>query len=148
MSTVILASAVDEFEQAVYSNSYGDGQYKDNIPTDYYGDLFGAILDSYGTGVREAINYDDYWMMVCVDSAAYYISYAMSALPSLELFVKSQNSSIGMSGARSIYFKLYTAVQQNSITTYKQALAYAGLDNPFQESMYTTLSDYFTEYLK
>lgn len=147
MSTVILASAVDEFEQAVYSNSYGTGQYKDNIPTSYYGELFGVILDSYGTGVRDAIDYDEYWMYVCVDSAAYYISYAMSALPSLELFVKSQDSAIGFNGARDIYFKLFTAVRQSGINTYEQALAFAGLDNPFEQNMYTTLKTYFDSYL-
>lgn len=145
LSTIVQSTIVDEFEQAVYSNSYGTGKYKNGISSSDYGDLYNEIVSSYGSGMGNIVG-DTYWMYVCVDSAAYYISYAMSALPSLEIFVKAQNSTIGLDGAKDIYFKLFTAVKQDNITTYEQALFHAGLDNPFQESLYITLYNYLNTY--
>lgn len=145
LRTIVQSTIVDEFEQAVYSNSYGTGKYKNGISGADYGNLYDEIVSSYGSGMSAVLE-SNYWAYVCVESAAYYISYAMSALPSLELFVKSQDSSIGLDGAKDSYFKLYTAVGQRDITTYEQALSYAGLDNPFQQSMYTTLYNYLNGY--
>lgn len=148
LTTIVQCCAVDEFEQAVYSNSYGSGEYANGISSSQYGDLYVEILESY-CGGKVFTEYDyDYWMYVCVDSAAYYISYAMSALPSLEIFVKSQTS--GLDAARQCYFKLYTFSDSSSadsdgddFVNYKEALKYAGLDNPFSQTIYTTIAGYF-----
>lgn len=147
--TIVQCCAVDEFEQAVYSNSYGTGQYKNGIDSSDYGDLYVEILESYCNG-KVFNEYDyDYWMYVCVDSAAYYISYAMSALPSLEIFVKSQQNNLAV--ARQCYFKLYTFSDSSSVdtdhdgvVTYSEVLQYAGLDSPFTVNIYQTIASYLS----
>lgn len=151
LCSIVQSTIVDEFEQAVYSNSYGEGAYKNGISPSDYGKVYSAILDSYGTGIS-AILGTEYWMYVAVSSPAYYISYAMSALPSLELFVKAQKD--GLTAARSSYFKLYDFSRNTNVAdadgdgnvTYREALAYAGLDNPFSQTLYTTINNYLKNY--
>lgn len=143
LENVVKASMVDEFEQAVYSDTYAG--YENGIAPSQYGKLYSDIAKSYGSAISSNLN-DTYWMYVCVDNAAYYISYAMSALPGLELFVKGQASAANLELARDSYFRLFQAVRRDNITTYEQALEYASLDNPFQEKLYTTLNDFFKTY--
>ena len=153
---IIIATAVDEFEQAAYT-----GLYNGQPITCSYADLFTQILGSYrGTykGVeRSALEFlnSKYWAYVAFNSAAYYISYAMSALPSIELYVKAKSS--GMYGARSSYVKLFTFSNDSRFATtdssgkkylranatYEAILNYCGLSGPFQEELYTTLKAYF-----
>lgn len=149
MMTIIQSTAVDEFEQAVYNNSYGDGEFKNGIDPSRYGDLYSTILNSYGDGISDILNSPTYWMYVCVDSSAYYISYAMSALPSLELYVKAMND--GLNSARDSYFKLFTFSDNTNTVdkdndgdvTYSEVLSYAGLANPFDDALYTSIAEYF-----
>lgn len=151
LCTIVQSTIVDEFEQAVYSNTYGSGQYSGGIDPSKYGDLYEEILASYGEGMADILG-TDYWQYVVVDSPAYYISYAMSALPSLEIFVKAQQS--GLNSARDSYFKLYTFSRNQAsadtngdgTVTYREALNYAGLGSPFSASLYTAISEYFADY--
>ena len=149
LNTIVQATIVDEFEQAVYSNTYGEGEFKNGIQSAAYAKRYKAILDSYGTGMSDLLG-EDYWTYVVVDNSAYYISYAMSALPSLELFVKATSN---LDTAREAYFKLFTCVYDEASdadsdgeVTYSEALAYAGLDSPFSQSMYDAISQYFANY--
>lgn len=151
LCTIVQSTIVDEFEQAVYSNTYGSGQYSGGIDPSKYGDLYEEILASYGEGMADILG-TDYWQYVVVDSPAYYISYAMSALPSLEIFVKAQQG--GLNSARDSYFKLYTFSRNQAsadtngdgTVTYREALNYAGLGSPFSASLYTAISEYFADY--
>lgn len=151
LCTIVQSTIVDEFEQAVYSNTYGDGKFKDGIASADYGELYSAILDSYGTGMSDILG-DQYWYYVVVDSSAYYISYAMSALPSLEIYVKAMSD--GIDAARDVYFKLYTFNDYEDVVdadgdgeiTYTEVLAYVGLDSPFVAAMYTNIANYFANF--
>lgn len=151
LCTIVQSTIVDEFEQAVYSNTYGSGQYSGGIDPSKYGDLYEEIMASYGEEMANILG-TDYWQYVVVDSPAYYISYAMSALPSLEIFVKAQQS--GLNSARDSYFKLYTFSRDKAnadangdgTVTYREVLTYAGLGSPFSTSLYTEISEYFSDY--
>ena len=140
LSTVILATAVDEFEQAAYSGTYNGATITD------YNQTFVDILTSYG-GANQYLN-TDYWFYVVFDNAAYYISYAMSALPAIELYAKAGNS--GLNAARESYLKLFTYSSNSSLVSngnitasYEQILNYCGLHSAFQSELYTTIQSYF-----
>lgn len=156
LSTIILSTAVDEFEQAAYTNIY-DGK---DLPTmtatvdgkqqtvvDYQG-LYETILESYWADIATYLN-TEYWSYVVFDSAAYYISYAMSALPSLEIYVTAMQQDLDT--ARDAYLKLFTFSDYESAVdadgngecTYEEILNWCGLKGPFQAQLYETIQSYF-----
>ena len=155
LGTVIMSTAVDEFEQAAYSGQYANG---DALPTisatidgqettviDYQ-TMYETILATYWEDAGEFF-YTDYWSYVVFDNAGYYISYAMSALPSLELYAVARQD---LDAARDSYLKLFTfsdnpeLVDNNgNVADYQTILAWCGLKGPFQEELYQTLSHYF-----
>ncbi len=135
LGTVLLATAVDEFEQAVYTNKYGNTDDSDNvqsIPTLNYHDLFKMIMDDYGlTDIYDS----SYWAYVCFDNAAYYISYAMSALPAVEIYAKAQTN---LASAKTAYLSLF---DYDTTDTFTSVLEDASLQSPFDEELYTTLQN-------
>ena len=145
LSTVILATAVDELEQAAYSGYYNGAAITD------YNQTFVDIMSTY-SGADEYLN-TDYWMYVVFDNAAYYISYAMSALPALEIFAKAGND--GLNAARDSYLKLFTYSSNSSFlgsdeyggatvtASYQTILNWCGLHSAFQSQLYTTIQNYF-----
>ena len=157
LSTIIMSTAVDEFEQAAYAQSYNgkdlptitatiDGKQKKVVD---YQTLFDTILKTYWADITDYLN-TEYWSYVVFDSAAYYISYAMSALPSLEIYVTARQK--GLNTARDSYFKLFTCtenetaidVNKDGECSYQEILNWCGLKGPFQEELYTTLQSYFS----
>ena len=134
LKTIIVSTAVDEFEQAAYNNTYGTGEFKDGIATNKYQQLFETILNSYSANIS---GYNDYWSAVVFDNAGYYISYAMSALPAVEIYAKATTD---LNAAKTAYLKLFIYTSQDEIT-FTEALKAAGLDNPFSESLYTTIAN-------
>lgn len=157
LANIVISTAVDEFEQAAYSGFY-NGE-----PIASYADLFVQVLGSYkGTynGVeRKATVFlnTSYWGYVAFDSSAYYISYAMSALPSVELYAMAMSGNGGFENAKTSYLKLFTFSNSSQFATvddngrkklkagvtYEKILNYSGLQGPFQQGLYTTLADYF-----
>ena len=157
LSTIIMSTAVDEFEQAAYSQSYKgealptitatiDGTEKEVVD---YQTLYDTILKTYWSDVAEYLN-TEYWSYVVVDSAGYYISYAMSALPSLEIYVTARQQ--GLDTARDSYFKLFTFSENETLVdangdgecTYEEILNWCGLKGPFQPELYSTITSYFS----
>ena len=151
LANIVMSTAVDEFEQAAYSGYYNDNP----VDTSDYGKLFETILNSY-SGAGNYL-YSDYWSYVVFDNSAYYISYAMSALPSLELYAKAMGSGAGngLNAARDAYFKLFTFSENSDFVeadkygnayvtaTYQEILNWCGLQGPFQEGLYTSIRNYF-----
>lgn len=132
LQTVLNATAIDEFEQAVYTGSY---EGYTTLNANNYQDLYDTICTKYGINDEE--NGNTYWMGVCFDNAAYYISYAMSALPSIEIYAKAVDKDGGLDVARTAYLTLFT----NASTDYNTVLAAAGLHNAFEEALYTELTN-------
>lgn len=145
LSAVILSTAVDELEQAAYSGTYNGAPITD------YNATFKNILATYG-GADEFLN-SDYWFYVVFDNAAYYISYAMSALPAIEIYAKAGSG--GLDNARTSYLKLFTYSSNNSFlgtdgndgkqvtASYEQILNWCGLHSAFQPELYLTIQNYF-----
>ncbi|MBR5173925.1 MAG: hypothetical protein IKW16_03140, partial [Clostridia bacterium] len=96
-----------------------------------------------------------YWRYVVIEAPCYYISYAMSALPCVELLAVADTE--GFEVAQEIYYKFFTFTDDpanveidevgDKVVTkgYAEILEYVGLDSTFSEDMYKTLSDYFVK---
>ena len=158
LGSIVMSTAVDEFEYIIYTGADEfDGEplplVKGSDVIDY-GALYKSILESYWAGIGGLFN-TNYWMYVTFDNAAYYISYAMSALPCIELYAKAGTGAAGLAAARDSYLKLFTFSSEDSFlaedrygdkyvtATYEQILNWAGLGGPFQQTLYETIETYF-----
>ncbi len=161
VGTIILSTAVDEFENVCYTGATEyNGQPLPTVTLDDdqkiidYGKLYKTILKSYWSNVTTYFN-ENYWAYVVFDQAGYYISYAMSALPSLEIYAKAANE--GLEAARESYIKLFTFSDNEAFmdvdqygdpfikndVTYQQILNWAGLKGPFEAELYQTIRQAF-----
>ncbi len=148
LSIVMLATAVDEFEYCVYTGTSPEG-----VPTQYtakdYDQLFRNIMDSYG--IKGILN-DTYWRYVVIEAPCYYISYAMSAIPCLELLTIADTE--GHEAAKKIYLSLFTFTDDKAnvevdemgdktvTISYEDTLKYVGLHSVFDEETYKRIADY------
>ncbi len=144
LHTVCIASAVDELEQAAYT-----GYYEGLPVTGGYHELFGRILDSYGTQASAILKQNGnqaYWYYVAFENACYYVSYAMSALPSIDLYTVAERQ--GIERAKDMYIRLFTycdddeRMRNYSYTGEGGVLDFCGLDSPFGDTLYTNIRDY------
>jgi hypothetical protein len=129
--TVILCSIVNEFEEYVYDHVGASVNYDaviERISQHYGGKAF--IEESIG-------DMKEYWRLVVLEAPAYYISYAMSALPSLEIYAISQGS---LEDGIAAYELLFAGLSDAQNTPeLRETLADAGLGDPFAESFYVGL---------
>ncbi len=153
VAILVLTAAIDEFEYAVYNN-YSDlkAKYKDGITKDEYQSLYDDILATYGLTSSMGLN-TQYWRYMTIGSAAYSISYGLSLIPCLELYIDAMEN--GLESASEKYLKLISFTDADGFTrvdsegdvvldaTYVEILNYAGLSNPFEESVYEKIARYF-----
>ncbi len=127
LDTIISAAVVDEFEWAAYKGEVTDGDYNAK---------YLSILQSYlGSDVEN----DGYWYQVAFDSDAYYVSYAISALPAVEIYATAKKD---LNIAREKYLKLFGYCEDEdrmnayTYTGVGGVLEYCQLGNPFDEQLY------------
>ena len=129
LSTILMSAAVDEFEYAVYTNTYSDETYNGKIGASNYQSLFEAIMAEYG--LDDLFN-TQYWSYVVFDQACYYISYSISALASIEIYAQATTD---YSTAKANYLSLFNYSNE----TYVQLLEKCGISSPFTEDFYKSL---------
>ncbi len=144
LDTILNALAVDTFEQAVYTDSY-DGAYSAEImadgaiTADEYDLLYKSVLVDFGI---ESITTDTYWRYMTISSPCYYVSYSVSALSVLQLYVKAESGDF--EGAIDSYLKLFSYVdeldEENNYMSTDEVLKYAGLYSFHDEELYIYLS--------
>ena len=134
---IVLAAAVDIFEQAIYTNTYTLGNSASvmadgKITKNEYDAVFQGVLSSFSC---DSLFNKNYWRYVCMHSPCYYISYSISALESLQIFFEYQAN--GYEAAKAKYFKLfdYVALKQEDMT-YKDVLEYAGIPTYEDDKLY------------
>jgi len=148
---ISLATCVDEFEQIVYTNEYdGDNEVAieilsdGEIEADELQDLFTALLGEYESS--GFIN-PEYWSYVVIHSPGYYISYAMSLISSLSIYIDSAND---LNAGAEEFIKLFDFADNEELYvpeanivagTYTEILEYAGIRGPFDESIYQDLRE-------
>lgn len=158
VATIVLATAVDEFEYAVYTGMYNGQPLETTDGKVDYSALFVEVLSSYSKSfVSYPFDQSEYWSYVVFDQAGYYISYAMSALPSLEIYVNARED---FDAAKESYLKLFTFSDNpefvetdedgyRTVTAnYGEILTYCGLKTPFQEEMYLHIAKFLQEFLQ
>ena len=155
LQIILLATAVDEFEEIVYTGKYrgSDPAIKEIIAdgvvaTEEYDALFELVSEPYGLN---SLFYPIYWRYVTIEAPGYYISYAMSMIPVLTLFIKSQTE--GFEAAQEAYYRLFTFTDAEEMAhpdmmgdlivdaSFSDVLHYAGLTTPFEEQTYKALAD-------
>ena len=82
--TILLCVVIDEFEEQVYTHPDIANLTSDDLDAimeqvcENYGSI--SFLDNYATNIQE------YWRMVVVEQPVYYISYAVSAIASINVY--------------------------------------------------------------
>jgi len=145
LNTIVIALAVDTFEQAVYTDYY-DGAYAaqimaDNTITyDEYDLLFQSVIEDFGaTGYLT----EEYWRYVVIHAPCYYVSYSVSALSVLQLYPKANEN---FDAAVDSYLKLFTytdTLDEDGYMDTEAVLEYAGLYSYTDEELYKSIYEYF-----
>lgn len=133
--TIIQGCLFDEFQQIVYRNGM----------TENYKELFAHLARDYQLDriiAPEILS--NYWAVVHHNFVMpmYYISYAVSALPALEIFFVSQTD---REAAIASYLSV---INENGFREYLEVLKDAELNSPFKEDTYQELSDEIQKYIK
>lgn len=138
LAIVIISLAVDAFEEKVYTHPDP-------------GSLTGADLDKMMEEVCQefgGISYinenltdiQTYWRMVVVEQPVYYVSYAVSAIPALDLYTVAQED---YDQAVECYVNL---VENSDLEEgFQENLASAGVNNPFEEDTYQQIYQLYDE---
>lgn len=122
--------AVNEFETYVYSHDQYVAESFDYFMIDIMKEL--GIYDFFKTIYADPVSY---WHYVCIDNAGYYISYAMSMVPSLSLYCMGlENFEVAAEAYKNI-----CVVGEND--TFLGVLSRANISSPFDEKTYTDIVD-------
>ena len=143
LQTIILATQVDCFEQAIYLNNYeGPGAEEimadGKITADEYDTVY-AGLSEY-LGIHEDYRVDEYWRYVTISSPCYYISYAISGINALQIYVTAMNE--GFDVAKESYLKLFTYTDVDPEMTTEEVLLYAGLTSYVDEQTFVLIQSF------
>lgn len=134
LDTIIRCAIIDEFEETVY---------KAAIPysADDFDDLLKQISMKYGTNLYDNLRINDYIKHIMIRSPIYYLSYATSAVASVEFYLIAEDK--GYEEAKESYRKLQEGNPDEDLI---YNLEYAGLSNPFKEEtfikLYSSLSKF------
>ena len=134
LQTIVLASIVNEFEIKVFNKTdltdiNLDEVYHEAVST--FGDYDEIMNALYGD--REHI---DYWRLVALEHVGYYISYAMSYIPTFEIYSLALDD---IKTAKEAYSHIYN-VGDHEMTDFYDVLKDASLYNPFEEDAYKLIA--------
>lgn len=119
---VISGCMEDEFQQYIYNDP--------NMTLEEMHALYGRLMKEYGISELYLVP-EEYW--VCVphtfQSPMYYISYATSALPALEMWELSLED---YDAARDTYWQL---IERSPMASFREELASLGLSDPFDSDL-------------
>lgn len=144
---ILLATSIDMFERAVYTNTYtgtnADVIMADNvIDSSEYDTLYAGICTDVGLArVYSVTSLLSYWRQVTIPSPCYYISYAISALSVVQLYPLANED---FDAAVDAYLKLFTYTdtyvgEEYEEMTTAEILEYAGLYSFTDEELYKYL---------
>lgn len=130
LMTVIISCVVEEFEQYVYNATSLKDVQLDTVMQ--------SITKSY-SGLSSTLNQimPDYWRSVCLDNPEYYISYAMSMIPSIELYAVAVDK--GFDQAKLLYEDIVCNYYDSNFTNFVSSL---NLYTPFEAGAYTYINEF------
>lgn len=132
LNSIVMGALYDEFQQRVYETP--------DLTPELVDEIFAEVYQSYGLTVYDG--YEQAWMQVIhnFQQPMYYISYAMSALPALELYVQMLDSP---ADALDVY--LQVAAMSDQVYYLSEALDEAGLNDPLTQPIADLLVDVIRE---
>lgn len=132
MGTILISMIVDEFEQRVYK-----AEGVEHFTTADFEQIMDDVCQSYGGNDYLSYYLTDvqtYWRMVVLEHPVYYISYAVSLIPCIDLYFTACDD---WDQALEIYLGLTRDLEED--TTFLDALQAAGLASPFDENVYMAI---------
>lgn len=130
--TILVSVIVDEFEERVYT-----AEGVEDFETEDFERIMAEVCESYGgleVLYQEVVDMQAYWRQVVLESPVYYISYAMSMVPSLDLFFCASEE---WDDAVEIYQKITWDIADDA--TFLGILEDAGLATPFDDTLFNKL---------
>ena len=130
---IVLGSFVADFEYEVYMSEkeLSIADYS-KVIDELLADRYVGLADLFGRDVLES-----YICMVTMDAPCYYISYATSLMPCLELERIAHEDSLDK--AEEIYFKMTTTGDKNFLALTE----YVGLEDPLDAKTFESLCSYY-----
>ena len=134
LQTIVLASIVNQFEISVFKQAditdvNLDELYYNTIS--YFGDYDSIMNALYGD--KEHL---DYWRLVALEHVGYYISYAMSYIPTFEIYSLAKED---IEKGKEAYKKVYNT-GEHKMTDFFDVIKDASLYNPFEEEAYELIA--------
>ena len=132
--TFTMSLTCDAYEQYVYKNptltakDYDAAFITVSKEIGSYQFLYGLL----GNGLA------DYWHRSIVANSLYYISYATSQIPAIELYVTAMTGDFELAAE-----KYTTLIHCGPDDSFGDALEAAGLSSPLSEEVYNTIYEYF-----
>ena len=134
MYSLLSGCMEDEFQQAVYANP--------SMTLEQINALYGRLASEYG--LQEVYGYlGTEWVLVShtFQSPLYYISYAASMVPALELFDLSQSDP---AAAKAAYFNI---IMRDSYAGLDEVLKQNGLDSVFAQTTIARIAEILKQYV-
>lgn len=131
---IIISTACDMFEQRVYADESLSAEEYDGVFDQCVKELGATSLLEEGMSMKPS----EYWHKAIVGNSMYYLSYAVSLLPSIELYLVAQEQ--GLEDAVDCYLALTDGAEN---IDFLDAIDDAGLSSPFEENVYVRLKEYF-----
>lgn len=130
LCTICNCMCVNKFEMYVYSHEGYTAADLDGIMENVMKEMgvYDVLCEAYANPVQ-------YWHYVTVDNPAYYISYAISLVPSIELFAMAQDD---FSVATASYLAIAKVDPEKD--TFLGMLSKASISSPFESNAYILIS--------
>lgn len=122
--------AVNDFETYVYTHNDYTAETLDSVMKQVLEDL--GVYESFSAIYEDPTSY---WHYVTIENPGYYISYAMSLLPSLDIFAMSLDN---YETAAAAYLSLATVGEHD---TFLETLKRTGIGTPFDRETYRNIAE-------
>ena len=136
IGTILLSLIVDEFEERVYK---ADGV--EHFTTADFERIMEEVCQNYGGYEFLCENLTDvqsYWQLVALEHPVYYVSYAVSLIPSIDLYFMASED---WDSAMEVYIGLTRELEPDA--AFLEALEQAGLASPFEEKVYQSIASMY-----
>lgn len=136
MTIILSALMIDQFEEMVYTHPNAG-----ELTLEEYEALMDEVVSQYGD--PEEINYvigdlNTYWKMVVVEQPVYYISYAVSAVAAMDIYVTAtENEEQAWTAYRAL------VEEMDPDAGFLKNLENAGIDGPFEEDVYAYFANLY-----
>ena len=149
ITSLINSAACSEFEKVLYTGDASgiddpEGLLSDGVTSDEYDYLYKCILSGYDI----AHGMETYWRTAVPAHPCYYLSYAVSMIPSLELYVLSEEEGFeaGVGAYLSLFdFQNTDEYDSTGLPDVEFVCSHIGVGSPFEEETFVSLSKALSE---